>query len=136
MLGDKAFAIALLRHGLFDFSDMRRCAQALRQQATEDGGIAQSAIRKPNPELRQAAKKARKLEKDAKKWAMWMSQGWTCTPWQQEQILLLDTGELTNQVAKANVAYGFGQGSEKPLSREQAMILNVFSGKQLAEYMK
>ena len=55
---------------------------------------------------------------------------------QKKQKMLLDSGELTNQVAKANAAYGFRQGSEKPLSREQAMILNVFSSQLLAEYMK
>ena len=125
LLGDKAFVFALLRHGIFDFSDLRRCAQALRQGASDDGGVSQSARHTPNPELRRAAVSARRQEKDAKKYAMWASEGWTCSPWQKKQIILLETGELAEQVRSANAAYGFGQGAEEALSREQAMTLNA-----------
>ena len=65
LFGDKAFAFAVLRHGIFDFSDLRKCAQALRQEASDDGGISQSARHTPNPELRRAAVRARRQEKDA-----------------------------------------------------------------------
>ena len=125
LLGDKAFAIALLRHGIFDFSDLRRCAEALRHGASDDGGVSQSARHTPNPELRRAAVSARIQEKDAKKYAMWASEGWTCSPWQKKQIMLLDTGELAEQVRSANAAYGFGKSAEEAVSREQAMTLNA-----------
>ena len=113
LIGAKAFAFALLRHGIFDFSDLRKCAQALRQEASDDGGISQSARHTPKPELRRAALIAHRKEKDAKKWAMWASQGWRCTSWQEQQITLLETGELAKQVRSANAAYGFGKGVRK-----------------------
>ena len=137
LLGDKAFVIALLRRGFFDFSDMRRCAQALRKEAISPGGISQSAIHTPNPELRQAARSARKQEKDALKWAKWTKQDeWTGNDWQRKQIVLLETGELRRRVKSANDAYGFGKGAEGTLTREQAMTLEVFTNQQLTEYMK
>ena len=121
LLGDRAFAFALLRHGTFDFSDLRRCVEALRHAASDDDGVSQSARHTPNPELRRAAVSARIQEKDAKKYAKWASEGWTCNPWQEKQIMLLDTGELAEQVRSANAAYGFG----KFTSREQAMTINA-----------
>ena len=134
LLGDKAFVFALLRHGIFDFSDLRRCVQALRQELT--GSTAEVATCKPDPELRQAALRLRRQERDAKKWARWTSQGWNCTSWQQKQIILLETGELEKRVREANAAYEFGKGAEERLSREQAMIFEVFTNQQLKEYMK
>ena len=109
---------------------------ATRQEASNDGGISQSARHTPNLKLRRAALKARKQETDAKKLAMWASQGWICTPWQQQQIMLLETGELAKQVRSANAAYGFGRGAEEALTREQAMTLEVFTNQVLNEYMK
>ena len=136
LLGDRAFVFALLRHGIFDFSDLRKCAEALRQGASDDGGISQSARHTPNAQLRRAALNARRQEKDAKKWAMWTDQGWNCSSWQNKQIILLETGELAKQVQTANAAYGFGKGAEEALSREQAMTLKVFTSEVLNEYMK
>ena len=137
LLGNKAFVIALLRHGIFDFSDLRKCAQALRtRNVNDDDGLAQAATNKPNKELRRAALKARREERDAKKWVMWSSQGWNCNSWQTHQMLLLETGELAKRVRSANAAYGFGKGAEEPLSREQAMILEVFTNQHLKEYME
>ena len=136
LIGDKAFAFALLRHGIFDFSDLRKCAQALRQGGNDHGGISQSARHTPNPELRRVAIRARRQEKDAKKYAMWASQGWNCSSWQKQQIILLETGELAKQVRRANAACGFGKGAEQALSREQAMTLEVFTSQVLNEYMK
>ena len=98
--------------------------------------IAEEATCKPDPELRQAALRLRRQERDAKKWAMWTSQGWNCTSWQQKQIILLETGELEKRVREANPAYEFGKGAEESLSREQAMIFEVFTNQQLKEYMK
>ena len=123
LLGDRAFAFALLRHGIFDFSDLRRCAQALRQGASDDGGVSQSA--NDELDLRRAAVSARRQEKDANKFAMWASEGWPCSPWQKKQIRLLETGELAEQVRSANAAYGFGKSAEEALSREQAMMLHA-----------
>ena len=100
------------------------------------GGIEQSARRKPNAKLRRAALNARRLEKEAKKWAMWADQGWNCSTWQNNQIILLETGTLAKQVRIANAAYGFGKGAEEVLSREQAMTLKVFTSEVLDEYMK
>ena len=60
LLGDKAFAFALLRHGIFDFADLRRLAEALRQGASDDGGVSQSASDTPNPMLRRTAINARR----------------------------------------------------------------------------
>ena len=54
----------------------------------------------------------------------------------KKQILLLQTGELEEQVRSANVAYGFGKGVEETLSREHAMTLEVFANQVLEEYMK
>ena len=139
LIGDRVFAFALLRHGIFDFSDLQRCAKALRQGASnddDDGGVSQSARHTPNPELRRAAVSARRLEKEAKKYAMWVSQGRSCSDWQKKQIILLQTGALTKQVRDANAAYGFGKGAERALSREEAMTLEVFTSQVLNEYMK
>ena len=114
LLGDRAFAFALLRHGTFDFSDLRRCAQALLQGGSDDGGVSQSARHIPNLDLRRAAVSARRQEKYA---MMMASEGWPCSHWEKNQIRLLKTGELAEKVRSANVAYGFG----KFTSREQAM---------------
>ena len=136
MLGEKAFASALLRHGIFDFSDLRRCAQALREGSSDDGGVSQSARHTPNPQLRRAAVSARRQEKDAKKYAMWLSQGWTLSSWQTKQIMLLETGVLAKQVRAANAAYGFGKGAEEPLSREGAMMLRAFTDEVLDNFFR
>ena len=128
LLGDKAFAIALLRHGTFEFSDLRRCARALRQGTSDDGGVSQSSRHTLKPELRRAAVSARREVKDAKKYTVLASQGWACSAFQKQQITLLQMGELAKRVQAANAAYGFGQGAEEVLSREQAMTLKVFAG--------
>ena len=86
--------------------------------------------------LRRAAIGARRQEKDAKKYAMWASQGWTCSSWQKKQIILLEAGELAKQVRSANAAYGFGKGAEAALTREQAMTLKVFTSDVLNDFFK
>ena len=127
MIGDKAFAFALLRHGIFDFSDLRRCAQALREGSSDDGGVSQSASHTPNPMLRRTAINARRQERDAKRYAMWASEGWTVSSWQRRQIILLETGQLAQRVRSANAAYRFGRGADAALTREQAMTFKVFT---------
>ena len=86
--------------------------------------------------LRCAAVTARKQERDAKKYAEWQSQGWTCSSWQKKQIILLEAGELAKQVRSANAAYGFGKGAEEALTREQAMTLKVFTSEVLNDFFK
>ena len=140
LLGDKSFAYALLRHGIFDFSNLSKCAVALRQDATyEGGGISQSATQENDfrkTKLRRFAANARKRERRAKKWAKWAELGWNCTDRQNYQIILLQTGELAEQVRIANAAYGFGKGAEEPFTREQAITLKVFTTDVLDEYWK
>ena len=48
--------------------------------------------------------------------------------------MLLHTGELSNKVLAANKEYGFGEGAEGTLTREQAMTLKVFTSEVLDEY--
>ena len=136
VIGDKAFAFALLRHGMKDYSDLEKCAKVLRHNESDDGGVSQSARHKPNPQLREAALEARKREKYAKKCEMWMDQGWWCNSYQERQIMLLQTGELAKRRRAANTAYGFGHGAPKALSREDIMLLEVFTNDVLNEYMK
>ena len=50
--------------------------------------------------------------------------------------MLLETGELEKQVRSANAAYGIGKGAEETMSREQAMILEVFTNEMLKDCMK
>ena len=136
IMGDKAFAFALLRHGIFDFSDMRKLAEALRREQNNAGGISQSARHVPDPELRSAALKARQEEKYAKRIASWADSGWVCNSFQKEQLILLETGELAKRVRAANAAYGFGRGAEKALTGEEAMTLEAFTNQVLNEIMK
>ena len=49
--------------------------------------------------------------------------------------MLLETGELEKQVRSANAAYGSGEGAEETMSREQAMILEVFANQQFKDFM-
>ena len=142
MIGDRAFAFALLRLGTFDFADLRKCAQALReeqalhQEESDGGGDSHSARHTPNSDLRNAALRARQRERNAKKYAMWASEGWTCSSWQKKQIILLETGVLAKQVRAANAAYGFGKGAEEPLTREGAMMLKAFTNEVVDNFFK
>ena len=136
MIGDRAFAFALFRHGIFDLSDLAKCAHYLRLELKTDGDVPQARYYKPNPQLREAALTARRDEKNAKKYAVWQGNGWHCTPGQKQQIILLDNGTLAKQVRDANKAYGFGRGAERALSREEAMTLEVFTNQPLKDYFK
>ena len=108
----------------------------MRKEARDDsGGVAQSA---GNPEKapakKAAAKRARKLVKDAEKWNQWLLSGWQCNAWQERHIKLWRTGELDKRAYKANLAHGFGKGVDKTMTREQAMIIAAFTNKELADY--
>ena len=86
--------------------------------------------------LRRAAIGARRQERDAKRYAMWASEGWTLSSWQKRQIILLETGQLAQRVRSANAAYGFGRGADAALTREQAMTLKVFTSDVLDDFFK
>ena len=124
----------ILRHGIFEFSDLQKCAQALRQSACDDGGVSQSARNPPNPMLRSVALNARKDEKDAKKYLQWAERGWNCSSYQRHQIVLLKTGQLAKQVRCANAKYGFGRGADTGMTREQAMTLKAFTSDVLDDF--
>ena len=127
-----AFATGLLRHGCFDFEDMKKCANALRKEVKDElGGAAQPAR---NPMKKGAAKRARKLVKDAEKWNKWALNGWQCSAWQERHIKLWRTGELHKRAYKANLAHGYGKGVDKSMTREQAMMIAAFTNKELADY--
>ena len=135
LLGDKAFVVALLKHGCFDFADMRQCAIALRKEAADEpGGIPQSAG--ADPVKKAAAKQARKLQKDAAKWKEWQQEGRKMSAYQQQNIILLDTGELSLRAKIAREACGFGKGVEKSLTRDQAMLMEAFTNKHLENYFR
>ena len=135
IIGDKAFAFALLKHGIFVSSDLRKLAEALRRERNNAGGISQSARHVSAPELRSAALKARRAEKDAKKIRSWAEQGWECNQFEQQQLILLNTGQLAQQREHANRAYGYGRGAEKPLTGHEKATLEAFTNQVLNEYM-
>ena len=132
LLGEHCFLIAVLRHGLFDFSDLVRCAQELRREAQKAGGVTQPV--RDNAKLRREALAARRAVKEAKKFQEWQSGGWICEPWQARQLQLLQIGELETRMSKANQAYGFGQNVQTCLTREQAMTLEVFTNGIMKDY--
>ena len=130
-LGGKAFVISMLKHGAFDWVDMRNCAHVY----DNNNSVEQSAVRKGRDlELRRSALKARKELREAKRMASWKDQGWNYKSWERKQIMLLETGELAERVRKTNVAYGFGAGAETPLTRDQAMTIEVFTNQQVKAY--
>ena len=47
--------------------------------------------------------------------------------WQEEQIKLLDTGELAKRLYAVNNARGLGRGSNPPLSRQAAMQVEILT---------
>ena len=135
LLGDKAFVVALLKHGTFESSDLYRCAETLRGEIKSSGGVAQPAHSKPDPKLRQAARQARAEEKQAEKWARWHSQGWQLSDWQTKQVMRFQSQELTKNKKEANAAYGFGSGAQETMTREQLLVLEVFTNQYLQKYM-
>ena len=100
----------------------------------EPGGVPQSAG--ADPVKKAAAKQACKLEKDAAKWKEWQQEGRKMSAYQQQNIILLDTGELSLRAKIAREACGFGKGVEKSLTRDQAMLMEDFTNKHLENYFR
>ena len=136
VIGDKQFAFALLKHGIFVSEDLKALAEALRRDRDNAGGVSQPARHVSAPELRSAALKARRAEKDAKKIRSWAEQGWECNQFEQQQLILLNTGQLAQQRQDANRAYGFGRGAEEPLTGHEKATLEAFTNHVLNEYME
>ena len=122
----------MAKHGFFDFADLFRYVKELRRKETEDGGI--RVPPSDNGMLRQEALRARRAVNKAKEYQNWHSQGWICNAWQAKQVQLLETGELETRRRRANSAYGFGQGADPCLTKEQAITLEVFTNQPLANY--
>ena len=95
---------------------------------------AEIAHEKAEREAKKQERESKKQEKEAKKYATWARQGWICKSWQNQLIILLETGELAKRVRSANAAYGFGKGAEEALTREQAMTLKVFTNDVLDDF--
>ena len=136
MIGDKQFAFALLKHGIFVSEDLKALAEALRRDRDNAGGVSQPARNVAQPELRKAALKAREAEKEAKKIKSFVERGGKCNRSEQQQLILLNTGQLQAQREDANRAYGYGRGVEKPMTRHEKATLEAFTTHVLNDYMK
>ena len=130
LLGDKTFVVFILRHGMLEASNMYACAELLRQKQN----------RKPPPprnqELRNKALAARRALKNAARWRRWVDAGWPITRYQKHQIILMEIGQLLERVKEANIAYGYGTGSEPRLTKETAMTFEIFTERVLADYFR
>ena len=135
LLGDYSVVLAILRHGIFDFSDLERCATFLRTEretrAAGAGGVAQPAR---NHALRKQALQARRAIRDARKWRDWQKDGWQLKPSQNRQAILFENGELEKRMRDTNASYEFGLGADGHLSKERAMTLDVFTMQDLNSY--
>ena len=137
LLGDHAFMLAVLRHGLFEFSDLKQYADLLEAERSKDDGDRKPGGAKhptTNKALRQQALRARRELREAKKFRRWHENGWQLHSWQKLQVVKLEVGELQEQVIKANVAYGHGVGADTGLTKEQAMTLEIFTERPLRNY--
>ena len=86
LLGDDSVVLAILRHGIFDFSDLERCAKFLRTEretrAAGAGGVAQPAR---NHALRKQTLQPRQAVREARNWRQWQDDGWKLRPSQVQQ---------------------------------------------------
>lgn len=133
VFGDFNFLRVMLRHGLFDFSDQRRCVQMLRDERQKASGRKQVHT-VPDKRLREEAVRAQKAVRDANAFQRWQFRGDHIQDWQAKQIILLGTGALEKEMVAANRAYGFGKGAELTLSRDQAVTLEVCTYAPLRAY--
>ena len=132
LLGAHAFLLAVLRHGLFEFSDLKKYAELLAAESREDDGSGKQLVR--NKGLRREALRARQALREAKKFRNWQEDGWQLTRWQQSQLVQLDLGNLEKRMKEANAAYGHGVGADMGITKEQAMTLQIFTENQLGNY--
>ena len=82
----------------FNFSDVRRCTEALRRPPTDRGRVAQLATRVPKREFRQVALRAREQEREAKRLARIASEGWDVYSVASPTNHVLQTGELERRL--------------------------------------
>ena len=137
LLGHHAFLLAVLRHGLFDFSDLKQYASLLAaERKQDDGGKPSGGGPHParNEALRRKALKARQHLREAKKWREWEDAGWQLYYWQVQQVKFLETGKLWKEMIEANVAYGHGVGADIGLSKEQAATLEIYTQGPMSKY--
>ena len=145
LLGDHAFLLAVLRHGLFEFSELKQYAQLLRSERSKDeddaepGGVKQpdtapGGVQQPGRKLRQQALQARRKLREAKKFRRWREDGRPLRPWQEFQVRQLESGILDKQMRNANASYGHGVGADTGVTKEKAMTLEIFSERPLREY--
>ena len=140
LIGDHAFLLAVLRHGLFEFSDLKKYAEMLQSERNEpnknDGVTQPRGVKQPprNVVLRREALQARNYFREAKKFQRWHWNGWELEWWQQHQVILLENGELEEKMRAANASYGYGVGAEAGLSKEQAMTLEIFTNGPMRKY--
>ena len=129
--------MAVLRHGLFDFTDHNKYATLIHSERTTDvpgegtGGVAQPT---KNHNLRREAVRVRKEVREAKKLFDWHSNGWELQPWQTRKVMLLQNGDLDKKKRAANKAYGHGVGVSTGLSKEQAMTLAIFTNDTMTNF--
>ena len=117
LLGDHALMLSILRHGISDFRDLSQCAQYL-QKEHKPGGAAQ-----PASGGTKMATKSRDFN-DAQKWRRLDAQGRQLNHCQRKQVILLETGQLESNA----------RGAETGITREQAMVLQVFTTDALHDY--
>ena len=137
LLGNHAFLVAVLRHGLFDFSDLKQYAELLAAERSKDDGDTQpGGVKQPTRKevLRQQALRARRELREAKKFRRWQEDGWQLRLGQAFQVKLLELGRLDERMRAANVSYGHGVGADTGLTKEQAMALEIFTERPLTKY--
>ena len=132
LLGDYSLVLAVLKHGIFDFSDLSRCAQFLRSEP-KSAGAAQPAR---DLELRRQALRAPRDVKLAQKWQQWHAQGWRLKQWQQKQVILLETGRLEEILRESKAPDQFGRSAKTSITKAQAMTLQVFTSEALQDYFQ
>ena len=138
LLGDHSFLLAVLRYGLFEFRDLKQCAEFLVFESSKSRGDARpGGVQQPTrtKALRQQALKARRDLKEAQKFQAWHEDGHNLNWWQECQVKQLQIGNLEKKMVEANVAYGHGVGANTSFTREQAMTMEVFEKKVVAKYM-
>ena len=129
--------LAVLRHGLFEFSDLKQYADLLQaERSKDDGDRKRGGAKHPtaNNALRQQALRARRELREATKFRRWQENGWQLRSWQASQVRLLELGKLQEEMIAANASYGHGVGADTGLTKEQAMTLDIFTGRPLRKY--
>ena len=129
--------LAVLRHGLFEFSDLKQYAELLASERSKDDGDTKlGGVKQPtrNQALRQQALRARRELREATKFRRWRENGWQLHPWQESQVVQLEVGKLEEQMIAANVSYGHGVGADTGLTKEQAMTSDIFTERPLRKY--